>query len=469
MAETATYEVDARELEATFGGELIHPHDPSYDSARRVWNGMIDRRPALIARCTGAADVIAAVGFARENDFPLAVRGGGHNIAGNAVCDDGVMVDLSPMRGVHVDPRARIARAQGGVTLGLLDRETQVFGLATPAGIVSSTGIGGLTLGGGLGYLSRMHGTACDNLRAAQVVTASGELVSASEGENPDLFWGLRGGGGNFGVVTAFEYELHPVGPMIYGGAVFHPGEDAAEVVRFFRDFAAEAPDELSLVMGAMTAPPAPFLPAEAHGKLVLGIAAGYFGGLAEGERFLAPLRSFGRPLADLIGPMPYTALQALFDESLPAGLHGYWKSNYINELGDGAVDVICEHAERMPPPFSQIFFQQLGGAIARADEDATAFGHRDGQFDFVIVAMGEDQAEVEPAIAWAREFWTAMQPFASEAVYVNDLGVEGEDRVRAAYTPEKYERLVALKDKYDPGNLFRLNQNIKPSGPSIS
>jgi FAD/FMN-containing dehydrogenase len=445
-----------------FRGEVIRPGDPGYEQARRVWNGQIDRRPQLIARCTGTEDVRAALAFARDRQLPIAVRGGAHNVAGNAVCDDGLVIDLSPLKGVHVDPAARTARAQPGVTWGELDRETQAFALATTGGLVSTTGIAGLTLGGGIGWLARKHGTACDNLRSADVVTADGSVLTASTTENPELFWGLRGGGGNFGIVTSLEYRLHPVGPEVLAGPVFHAGEHAADVLRFFRDYVATAPDELTVVASFMTAPAAPFLPPEAHGTLVVALAVCYAGDLAEGERVLRPLRSFGRPLADLIAPTPYTALQRMSDEGYPAGLRNYWKSSYVDDLSDAAVATVAEHAEGMPSPRSAFYFEHLGGAIARPAEP-TAFGHRDATFDLAILAIWEDPEETDLHISWTRRFWEAMQPHARPGVYVNNLGEEGHDRVRTAYEPQTYERLVRLKERYDPENVFRCNQNIAP------
>jgi FAD/FMN-containing dehydrogenase len=450
------------DLTAAFGGELIRPGDASYESARRVWNGMIDRRPELIARCTGVADVKAADSFAREQGLLTAVRGGGHNVAGNAVCDDGIVIDLSPMKGVHVDPVARTARAQPGVTWGEFDRETQVFALATTGGLVSTTGIAGLTLGGGIGWLARKHGTSCDNLLSADVVTADGRLLTGSATENADLFWGLRGGGGNFGVVTSFEYRLHPVGPAVLAGPVFHAGENAGEVLRFFRDYVGTAPDELTVVASFMRAAPAPFLPPEAHGTLVVALAVCYAADLEAGERVLRPLRAFGNPLADLIQPMPYTSLQSMMDEGYPPGLQNYWKSSYVDELSDDAIDTVLEHARRMTSPRSGFYFEHLGGAIARPPEQ-TAFGHRDPTFDLAILSLWDDPGESDEHIAWTRDFWEAMQPYATQGVYVNNLGNEGEERVRAAYAPPTYERLVQLKEKYDPENFWRLNQNIAP------
>ena len=451
------------ELRSAFRGDLLRPETAGFDSARRVWNGMVDRRPALIARCAGVADVRAALGFARKHGLVLAVRGGGHNVAGNAVCEDGIVIDLSPLKGIQVDSVGQRARAEPGVLLGELDRQTQAFGLATPTGNVSTTGIAGLTLGGGLGWIARKHGATCDNLVSADVVTADGELVKASADENPDLFWGLRGGGGNFGVVTSFEYCLHPLGPVVLAGAVVHSFDRAREVLRFFADFVSTAPDKLSVTASIFRAAPGSPLPTELHGQAVIALAVCYAGDLDEGERALQPLRAFGRPLADLIAPMLYTQLQSRSDAAYPPGLHYYWKSHYVDELTDEAIDTVVEHAQQMPPAMCSFYFQHLEGAIAHVGARETAFGHRHGAFDFAILTAGRDPTETDPNVAWTRELWTAMQPFAT-GVYVNNLGGEGEDRVRAAYAPATYERLVALKDKYDPTNLFQLNQNIRPS-----
>jgi FAD/FMN-containing dehydrogenase len=450
-------------LDRRFAGDLIAPGDSGYERARRVWNGTVDRRPALIARCRGEDDVVAALLFARERDLPVAVRGGGHNVAGNAVCDDGVVIDLSALKRIEVDPERRTARVQPGVLLGEIDRATQAHGLATPTGNVSMTGVAGLTLGGGLGWIARKHGPACDNLISAEVVTADGARVTASEDENTDLLWGLRGGGGNFGVVTSFEYRLHPVGPGVIAGGVVHAFADAPEVFRFLTDFVATAPDELSVVASTFPASPALPVPAEMHGELVTVLAICYAGDPAEGERVLRPLRAFGRPLADLVTPMPYTALQSGSDAAYPDGQRNYWKSHYVDEITDGAVAVLMEHAPRMTSPLSSFYFQHLGGAIGRAGAATAAFGHRDAVFDFTILTVWQEPAEDAAHITWARDFFAAMQPYAT-GVYVNNLGVEGADRVRAAYAPETYERLVALKDRYDPQNVFRLNQNVAPT-----
>ena len=449
-------------LDGAFRGDLIGPDDRRYETARRVWNGMVDVRPRLVARCADEADVVAALRFAREQGLTVAVRGGGHNVAGNAVCDGGLVIDLSRQKRVDVHPERRTARAQPGVVLGELDRATQAFALATPTGNVSMTGIAGLTLGGGLGWIARKHGPACDNLLSAEVVTADGDRVTATEDRNADLLWGLRGGGGNFGVVTSFEYRLHAVGPDVLAGGVVHAFADAPEVFRFFADFVAGAPDELSVVASTFRASPALPVPPEHHGRLVTVLAVCWAGDLAAGERALRPLRAFGRPLADLIAPMPYTALQCGSDAAYPAGRRNYWKSHYVDQITDSAIARIVEHAPRMTSPLSSFYFQHLGGAIGRAGADTAAFGHRDAAFDFTILTVWQDPAEDAEHIAWAREFFAAMQPHAT-GVYVNNLGVEGADRVRAAYAPATYERLVALKTAYDPDNVFRLNQNITP------
>ena len=455
---------DTLALDGGFAGELIGPDHAAYDRARRVWNGTVDRRPALIARCGGPGDVASALAFARERGLPVAVRGGGHNVSGNAVCDDGLVIDLSGMKAISVDPEQRIARVGPGVVLGEIDAATQRIGLATPTGNVSKTGIAGLTLGGGLGWIARLHGPACDNLLAAEVVTADGAVVRASEDENPDLLWGLRGGGGNFGVVTAFEYRLHPVGPQIIAGGVVHAFADAPRVFRFFADYVADAPDALSVVASTFRATPPMPVPAEFHGELVTVLAVCWAGDLDEGHRVLAPLRRFGDPLADLVTPLPYTGLQTGSDASYPDGRRNYWKSHYVDEISDDLIARLMEHGPRMTSPLSSFYFQHLGGAIARPGPDTAAFGHRDGVFDFTILTVWEDPAEDDGHIAWARAFHAAMQPSAT-GVYVNNLGVEGADRVRAAYAPETYARLVALKDRYDPDNVFRLNQNVVPSG----
>jgi FAD/FMN-containing dehydrogenase len=450
-------------LSRQFQGALIRPGDAPYDAGRRVWNGAIDRHPALIARCTGAADVRAAVHFARERDLLVAVRGGGHNVAGTAVCDGGIVVDLSPMKGTWLDPRARVVRAQAGLLWGELDHETQAFGLATTGGIVSHTGIAGLTLGGGLGWLMRKHGLTADNLLSADVVTADGALVRAGADENADLFWGLRGGGGNFGIVTSFEYRLHEVGPTVLAGLLLHPAARAREVLSFYAEFIAGAPDELMSIVILRKAPPAPFLAKEIHGQPVVIIAVCWAGAVGDGERAIAPLRGFGAPLADVIGLTPYTSHQGLIDASVPHGLGYHWKSEYLRPLGDALIDTLVAHAWRAPTPECYAAVFHMGGAVARGDPDGSAFEDRRAAHAMTIDGVWSDPAASEACVAWVRGFWGAVRPHSTGRVYVNFLGEEGEDRVRAAYGPTKHERLRALKRRYDPANVFRLNQNIVP------
>jgi FAD/FMN-containing dehydrogenase len=451
-------------LRSSVSGPVISPEDEGYDDARRIWNGAIDRRPAYIARCTGVADVVAAVRFARERDLEVAVRSGGHGVGGHALCNGGLVIDLSPMKGIRVDPVARTARAEAGVLWGELDRETQLLGLATVGGIVTHTGIAGLTLGGGLGWLMRKHGATVDNLVSADLVTAEGELVSASEDENPDLFWGIRGGGGNFGIVTSFEYQLHPVGPDLLAGPIFYPLPEAPDVLRFYRDFIADAPDELTTIFDLSVPPPLPSLPEEVHGKPVVMVGACYAGAPDEGADVVRPLKQFGRPLADLLEPKPYTVLQSMFDPLVPHGWHRYWKSVELPPLTDGAIDTLVEHASALTSPKSYCIVFQLGGALGRVAEGKTAFSQRDTAHNVNINAVWtEDDPDDDRHIGWARDFFDALQPHAGDFVYVNFLGDEGADRVRQAYGPGNYERLVELKRAYDPTNLFRLNQNIAP------
>ena len=450
-------------LEGVFAGELVAPGDVQYETARRVWNGMVDRRPAVIARCVDERDIATALRVAVERDLPVAVRGGGHNVAGNAVCDGGVVIDLAALKQIDVDPVRRIARVQPGVLLGELDRDTQEAGLATPTGNVSMTGLAGLTLGGGLGWIARKYGPTCDNLLSAQVITLVGEIVRASADENPDLLWGLRGGGGNFGVVSSFEYQLHDVEPDVLAGGVLYSFADAPAVFRFFAEFVSEAPDELSVTASTFRAAPGLPVPPEMYGELVTILAVCYAGDLSAGEKALRPLRNFGRPLADLIAPMPYTTLQTASDAAYPSGRQNYWKSHYIDEITDDLIATLIEHAPRMPSPLSSFYFQHLGGAISRTGAEHAAFGHRDGEFDFAILTVWQDPAQTDENVAWARDFFDAMQPH-STGVYVNNLGTEGADRVKAAYAPATYDRLVGLKRTYDPRNVLRLNQNIAPA-----
>ena len=448
----------------TFQGELLRPGDREYDEARKVWNGAIDRRPALIARCAAAADVTTALDLARERELQVAVRGGGHSIAGFSVCDDGLVIDLSPLRGIAVDPGARTARAGGGVLWGELDAATQAHGLATVGGIVTHTGVAGLTLGGGIGWLMRRHGATADNLLAADVVTAGGETLHASEHENPDLFWGLRGGGGNFGIVTSFEYRLHTVGPTVLAGPLYYALEDGPAVLRHYRDLVADAPDELTTILNLRMAPPLPFIPAEFHGRPVVTVAVCYAGDLGRGETVLAPLRSFGSPLVDAIGPRPYVELQRMFDPTVPHGWHYHWRSWELPPLTDAAIDTLVDQAARITSPRSYIIVFQLGGAVARVGEDETAYSQRDAAHNVNINAVWlEGDPEADRHVRWVHECHAALERHAGGRAYVNFLADEGADRVRAAYGHAKHDRLVALKRRYDPANVLRGNQNISP------
>ncbi|MGH8884334.1 MAG: FAD-binding oxidoreductase [Egibacteraceae bacterium] len=452
------------DLEDVFAGRVIRPGDDAYGTARTVFNGMIDRKPAVIARCAGVADVRAALAFAREQGLAVAVRGGGHGVAGNAVCDGGLVIDLSAMKGIRVDPVRRSAQAQGGVTWGELDRETQAFGLAVTGGRVSTTGIAGLTLGGGSGWLERKLGLACDNLLSADVVTADGRFLVVSATEHPDLFWGLRGGGGNFGIVTAFTYQLHPVGPVVYGGMVLHTMDRAEEVVRCYRDFMAAAPDEVGGAAAFVTAPPAPFVPAHLQGQPVVGLILTYAGAAEDGEAALRPVRELGPPEVDLVGPIPYVALQQLLDPGAPPGLRNYWKSDTMSELSDAPIAVLVERLRPWLSPHTQIVFAPFGGAVARMDAQATAVGWRDAAWYFEVMSTWTDPADDERQIAWTRALADALRPWTRDASYLNTISDEGLDQVQASYGPERYARLVALKNAYDPDNVFRLNQNIPPT-----
>lgn len=450
------------ELRSTFAGELIRPGDPAYEEQRRVWNGSIDRRPALVARCTGVADVLAAVRFARDRGLLTAVRSGGHSFPGLSTCDGGIVIDLRPMRGIRVDPASRTARAQAGTLLGELDRETQAFGLAAPSGIVTHTGMAGLTLGGGIGWIMRKHGLSIDRLVSVDLVTASGELVKASETENADLFWGVRGGGGNFGIVTEFEFQLVPLGPQVMAGPVFWAMEDAPEVLRFYRDWIADGPDELMTIVVQRKAPALPVVPPELVGKRVIAVVSCYSGPVEEGERVLAPLQRFGRPVLDLCKPKPFLAHQAMFDPSFRRGCWYYVRSCDVASLEDGVIDAICEHGLRIESPVTSLALWQMGGAVARVSDADTAFHGRQAGFTFNINGNTETAAGFEAERQWARDFWTALEPYHT-SVYVNFLMEEGEERVRQAYGSEKFDRLKKLKRKYDPTNLFRVNQNIRP------
>jgi FAD/FMN-containing dehydrogenase len=443
-------------------GGLCLQDEAGYDEARTIWNAMIDRRPSAVVRCGGASDVMAAVRLARDNGLLVAVRGGGHNISGNAVCEGGLLIDLSPMRSVRVDPKKRTARVEPGVTLGEFDKEAQAFGLATPLGINSTTGVAGLTLGGGFGWLSRKFGFTVDNLISADVVTADGALVQASAVENPDLFWAIRGGGGNFGVVTSFEFKLHPVGPDLASGLIVHPFARARELLAGYREVAAAAPDELTVWVVLRKAPPLPFLPAEVHGKEILVFAVCYAGEPANAEKALAPLRALGKPIADVIGVQPYAAWQTAFDPLLTPGAFNYWKSHNFTALSDGLLDTLVDYVGTLPTEECEIFIGQVGGASNRISADATAYPHRDANFVMNVHTRWRDRGDEQTAIKWAREFFAATAPHATGGVYVNFMPEDETERVPGAYG-SNYTRLAALKARYDPDNLFRLNQNVQP------
>jgi FAD/FMN-containing dehydrogenase len=450
-------------LKSHLRGAVILPGDGAYEEARKIWNATIDKRPAVIVRCANTLDVVQAVNFAREAGILLSIRGGGHNIAGNALCDDGLVIDLSGMKDVTVDAKARLATVEGGATLADFDAATQAHGLATPLGINSTTGIAGLTLGGGFGWLSRKHGMTVDNLDSAEVVTAAGEVVRASATEHPDLFWALRGGSGNFGVVTRFTFRLHPVGPNVLSGLIVYPLAEAKSVLRQYRDFVAKSPDELTVWTVLRQAPPLPFLPAEVHGKGIVALAILYAGDPKQGEPLVAPLHKFGTVLGAHVGVQPYTAWQQAFDPLLAAGARNYWKSHNFSKIEDGLLDAVIAAISNQPSPQCEIFFGAIGGATTRPSVESAAYPHRDAQFVMNVHGRWESPADDAKVIAWSRDFFRASAPFASGGVYVNFLTAEEVDRVRAAYGPN-YDRLVRVKRQYDPNNLFRVNQNIRPS-----
>jgi FAD/FMN-containing dehydrogenase len=447
-------------------GPVLRPDDPGYDEARSIWNALIDRRPALIVQCSGAADVVDAVNFAREQGLVLSIKAGGHNVAGNAVNDGGIVLDLSQMRGVTVDPSNRTVRVQGGATWGDCDRETQLFGLAVPGGVVSTTGVAGLTLHGGVGHLRRKYGLSIDSLLSVDIVTADGRFQRASATENEDLFWAVRGAGSNFGVVTSFEFRAHPVGPVVFVGAIFYPFEEAPAVLPAWRDFMSAAPEELSSLAICWSVPPHEPFPPELHGTPVVVVAAAYCGPVEEGERVVQPLRELAQPLVDASGPWPWLGLQSGFDAIFPKGELRYWKSRAVSELSEDVIGEIIELAGRRPAPLSDIVIWHHGGAMSRVGETETAYGGRDTQFLVTAEASWINPAQNDEAIAWAREVWDAMERYSTGAVYLNfpGLGEEQEVLARAGYGVN-YDRLAALKAKYDPDNLFRMNINIPPAG----
>ncbi len=454
---------DLQGLRSRVRGPILVPGDAGYDAARRVWNDMIDRRPAAIARVTGAADVVQCVRFAREREIPLAVRGGGHSIAGNAICDEGLVVDFSGLRAVRVDARRGIARVEPGATLGDLDHETHAFGYALSVGINSTTGVAGLALGGGFGWISRKLGLTCDSLVSADVVTATGDVLRASAEENPDLFWGLRGGGGNFGIVTSFEFKLHPIPPQIYAGLIVFPHAQGKAVLERYREFTKSAPEDLTVWVIMRQAPPLPFLPAEVHGKNILAVAVCYVGDAEQGKRAIAPVYKFGAPLGDHVGPQPLAAWQQAFDPMLGPGARNYWKSHNFTDLSDGLFDALLEHAANLPTPECDVFLGHLGGQVNRVAPDATAYAHRDVNYILNVHGRWTDAALDEKGIAWTRGLFKAAAPFATKSVYVNFLTQDEADRVQGAYGPN-YARMARIKEKYDPANLFRANQNVKPA-----
>jgi FAD/FMN-containing dehydrogenase len=459
-------QLDAGTIEALkrgFAGEVLVPRDREYEGARKIWNAMIDKRPAVIARCATTADVVRGVNFARENSLVLAVRGGGHNIAGSALCDGGIVIDLSPMKAAHVDPTARRVTIEAGATLADLDAATQAHGLATPVGINSTTGIGGLTLGGGFGWLSRKHGLTVDNLESVELVTAAGNVIRASADEHPELFWALRGGGGNFGVVTRFEFRLHAVGPDLLSGLIVYPLAEAQRVLQQYRDFAAKAPDELTVWVVMRKAPPLPFLPAEVHGTEVVVLAFLYAGDPAAGEAAIAPLLRFGAPVGSHVGTQPYTAWQQAFDPLLTPGARNYWKSHNFANLADDMLEVVIAFVRTLPSPHCEIFIASLGGATSRLPADSTAYGQRDAQFLMNVHGRWEDRVDDQRCMTWSRNLFEATAPFASGGVYVNFMTAEEGDRVRAAYG-DNYQRLAQVKQQYDPENIFHTNQNITPA-----
>jgi FAD/FMN-containing dehydrogenase len=449
-------------LVSTLRGEAIGPADRAYDERRKVWNGSIDRRPAIIARCAGVADVIAAVRFARANGLLVAVRGGGHSYPGLSVCDGGMVIDIGPMKGIRVDPETRTVRAQAGVLLGELDRETHAFGLAVPAGFVSHTGLAGLTLGGGIGFFMRKYGLTIDNLLSVDLITADGDFVKASEEENADLFWGLRGGGGNFGIVTDFEFRLGTRGAELLSGPVFWPAEEAPNVLRFYRDWIADLPDEMTTSVIQRKAPALPVVPPDLVGKPVISVVCCYSGPVAEGEAVVRPLKRCRSPVLDLCVPKPYLAHQSMFDPSYPHGWWYYVRSCDVAELSDDVIDIMAEYGTQISSPITSVGIWQLGGAMARVGEHETAFNGRTAGHTFNINGNAQTADGFDEEREWARSYWSALSPY-HKSVYVNFLMDEGEDRIRQAYGATKYDRLKSLKRKYDPDNFFRLNQNIAP------
>jgi FAD/FMN-containing dehydrogenase len=461
-SEATVADVDVQGLVARIRGQVIQPGDDAYEAARKVYNGMIDKRPALIVRCVDVADVVSALTFAREQQLTVAVRGGGHSGPGLGTCDDGLVIDLSPMKGVFVDAATRTVRVGGGCTWGEVDHATHPFGLATPSGFISTTGVGGLTLGGGIGYLSRTYGLSLDNLLSVQMVLADGQIVTASAEANPDLFWAVRGGGGNFGVVTSFQFRLHPVS-TVYGGPIFWPLEQAGELIRFWRDFILSAPEDINGWFGFVTVPPVPPFPEPYQMQKMCVVVWCYTGPLDQADQRFAAIRAFGPPVMDVAGPIPWPALQSLFDALFPPGMQWYWKADFFNELSDAAIDLHVQHGAQLPTMFSTMHIYPINGAAHRPSSTETAFSFRDANFAEVIVGVDPDPANNERMIQWARDYWSALHPHSAGGAYINMIMDEGEELVKASYRGN-YARLAAIKARYDPTNLFSTNQNIKPA-----
>lgn len=457
-------EAAVKELKGNIRGELLLPDSPGYNKARAIWNAMIDKQPAIIVQCAGAADVIHAVNFARTNHLTVSIRGGGHNIAGNAVCDGGLVIDLSPMKSVRINLKDKRALVEPGATLADFDHDAQVFGLATPLGINSTTGVAGLTLGGGFGWLTRKYGMTVDNLVSADVVTADGKLVRASATENPDLFWGIRGGGGNFGIVTSFEFQLHPVGPAVFSGLIVFPFDEAKTVLKKYREFVQNIPDDLNVWVVLRKAPPLPFLPAEVHGKEIVVFAIFYAGDSAKGEKLIAPIRTFAKVLGEHVGSQPYVNWQRAFDPLLTPGFRNYWKSHNFSTLTDPALDAMIEYAGKLPSSHCEIFIGLVGGQASRVASDETAYSQRDAKFVMNVHGRWETANEDQKCTSWAKAFFKASAPYATGGVYVNFMTQEETDRIQSAYKPAVWKRLVEVKNKWDQENVFHMNQNIKPS-----
>jgi len=448
-------------LARSLRGKLVRPEDAEYETARRVYNAMIDKRPRLVVQCADIADVIAAVNFARQHELLVAIRGGAHNVAGFSTCDDGLVIDLSRLKGIRVNPMRRTVRVEGGCTWGDVDHATHAFGLATPGGLISTTGVAGLTLGGGIGYLTRACGLSADNLLSADVVTADGRFLTASADENPDLFWALRGGGGNFGVVTSFEFRLHPVNTVL-AGPILWPIEKAGEAMRFYRDFMANGPDDLNAFFAFLVVPPGPPFPEHLHNHKACGVVVCHVGDMVKAEQAVKPLRQFGPPIFELVGPMPFPVVQQLFDSLLPPGLYQYWKADFVEDLTDAVIAAHLEHGPDVPNPSSAAHVYPVSGAAHRVGKHDTAFSYRDANYVHIMASVAQDPGEVPKHKEWVRRYWEALHPHSAGGSYVNFMMEEGEDRVAASYR-DNYSRLAQIKKKYDPSNLFRLNQNIQP------